>query len=44
MEELGQAFLAMITLGSGIALLFHLIVNEGILNEIVMAYMQNICG
>lgn len=43
-EEFGQAFLAMIVMGSVIAMLFNLIVNEGFFNEIVLAYMQSICG
>ena len=43
-EEFGQAFLAMIVMGSMITILFNLIANEGFFNEWVLAYMQSICG
>ena len=44
MEEYGQALLAMLVMAMGIMLVIHLIVDQGILNETVKAYMQSIGG
>ena len=43
-EEYGQAMLAMLVMTIGLALVADLIINEGILNRMVLVYMQSICG
>jgi len=43
-EEYGQAALAMLAMLIGLALLADLIINEGILNRMILVYMQSICG
>jgi len=44
MEEYGQAFLALVSMTMGIMLAMYLIINEGIINEIVFAYMEGVSG
>lgn len=43
-EEYGQAMLAMLVTIIGLALVTDLIINEGVLNRMVLMYMQSICG
>lgn len=42
-EEYGQAILAMLVMTIGLSLVADLIINEGILNRMVLVYMQSIC-
>ena len=44
MEEFGQTLLAMLVMVCGVTLVSHLLVNEGVLNELVAEYMRSICG
>lgn len=43
MEEYGQTFLAMLVMGSGIAIVFQILIGEGMLNEMVRLYIDSIC-
>lgn len=44
LEEYGQTLLAVLVMTMGIGMLVELIANEGILNEMVLAYMSSISG
>lgn len=44
MEEYGQALLALLVMAAGIALVYDLLISEGMLNQIMMVYMRSICG
>ena len=44
MEEYGQTFLAILVMGCGIAIVFQVLINEGMLHEMVRLYIDSICN